>query len=99
MAARFEPNKAGIARLLQSEDVRAALIGRARAAQAYAVAIAPVRTGHYRASFRVTSGVRRGRTYARLINTAHYAIFLEYGTRYMRAQRILRRSIDAMRSR
>ncbi len=35
---------------------------------------------------------------ARLFNDTPYARYLEFGTRYMRAQHILGRSLDAMRS-
>lgn len=47
--------------------------------------------------FRVVVGVRNGRAYARLINVTPYAIYLEFGTRYMRRRRILGRAIAAVR--
>jgi hypothetical protein len=54
--------------------------------------------------FKVTSGVRDGHAYARLSNDVHrnnfcYAAALEFGTKYMRKQRILGRAIDAIASR
>jgi hypothetical protein len=48
--------------------------------------------------FVVVSGVRNGRAYARLIALAPYSIYLEWGTRYMRRQRILGRAADALRT-
>lgn len=52
--------------------------------------------------FHIVAGVRVGGdgrpvAYARLYNDTPYAVFLEWGTRYMRAQRILGRAADAMR--
>ncbi|TAK89388.1 MAG: hypothetical protein EPO06_12055 [Burkholderiaceae bacterium] len=41
--------------------------------------------------FRVVSGVRNGKAWARLVNVTPYAWFLEKGTRYMRAQHVVRR--------
>lgn len=96
--ARFRADRAGLERFYRSEELQRALAQFAERGKAYAEQIAPVRTGHYRDSFRVRTGVnRRGLAYARLENTAHYAIYLEYGTRYMARQRILGRSVDAMR--
>ena len=96
--ARFRADHAGIERFLRSEELQRALEKFAERGKDYAEQIAPVRTGRYRDSFRVRTGVgQRGLAYARLENTAPYAIYLEYGTRYMARQRILGRSIDAMR--
>lgn len=47
--------------------------------------------------FRVLTGVRGGRAYARLINITSYAVYLEFGTRYMRRRRILGRAADALK--
>lgn len=77
---------------------------KAELAKVEAERIAPVDTGRYKASFVATSGVRAGRAYGRLENGARdpvtgymYSHALEYGTSRMRAQRIIQRSIDAMR--
>jgi HK97 gp10 family phage protein len=96
--ARFVADREGIARMARSEDMQRALKIRADRAADFARQIAPVRTGRYRASFRTSAGVGpNGRAYARLENTVHYSVYLEFGTRYMKRQRILGRSIDAMR--
>lgn len=47
--------------------------------------------------FHITSGVRNGKAYGRLTNDTPYARFLEFGTRYMSRQRILGRSVHAIR--
>lgn len=41
--------------------------------------------------FVVLSGVRNGKAWARLVNRTPYAIYLEFGTRYMRARHVVRR--------
>lgn len=87
-----------------------ALAARCARGKRYAETIAPVDTARYAharnipegqsgGGFHVTSGVEGGRAFARLINDTPYAYFLEFGTRYMKAFRTLRKSIDAMRSR
>ncbi len=110
MLTRLEPNRAGLTRLLSSDAVRKALERRVTRGLIYAEAHAPVDTGRYAyalnippgqsgGGFHITSGVENGRAFARLNNDTPYAYFLEFGTRYMRAQPTLRKSIDAMRSR
>lgn len=110
MPARFEPNRAGLERLLRSDRIRKVLEQRCERGKAYAETIAPVLTGRYAharnipegqtgGGFHVVSGVDGRRAFARLVNDTPYAYFLEFGTRYMDAQPTLRKSIDAMRSR
>jgi hypothetical protein len=67
---------------------------RATAGRVYALHIAPIVTGRYVGSFRVASGIKNGKAWARLYNTAHaepsekwpqgfyYAVALEFGQRY-----------------
>lgn len=99
---RWQENRAGIAALLRSPAVAKALQARAETAKSRAEQIAPVDTGRYKASFYTQSGTRPEGAYARLGNNvrspqgAPYGIYLEFGTRYMRRQRILGRVIDSM---
>lgn len=93
-----------VQRLESSERVLARCEQIAARGAAYAELISPVDTGRYRASFRVVRSVKSGRTIVRLINTARnprsgypYPWALEYGTRYMRRQRILGRTADHIR--
>lgn len=95
--ARFTENPAGIAAMLRSQDMQTAMRVKAERGQAYAESISPVRTGRYKAAFRVVVGVRLGVAWARLVNTTPYARFLEFGTKYMRRLRILGRAMDAMK--
>lgn len=95
--ASFTEHPQGIAAMLRSDDMQAAMRRKAERGKTYAEAIAPVRTGRYRANFRVWVGVRAGLAWARLYNPTPYARFLEWGTRYMRRQRILGRAMDAIR--
>lgn len=87
----------GIDAMLRSPEMVRAMRARAEAGRAFAQRIAPVDTGRYRASFRVVAGVRDGKAWARLENPVYYAVYLEWGTRYMRARRVLGRAADAMR--
>lgn len=103
MPTTFTPNPAGIAAMSRSEWMQERMRRRAEVGRRYAIAIAPRRTGNYAASFKVDSGVRNGRAYGLLYNDVRnwqtgypYSLALEFGTRYMRAQRILGRTLDVM---
>ncbi len=102
--AKYTPNHAGIAALARSPAMVEAMRHKAEQMKAYAEVIAPVDTGRYKASFHVTAGVRGTTAYGRLSNDATsedgfaYCQALEFGTSKMRAQRILQRSIDALRA-
>ncbi len=102
--ATFTPNHAGIRAMAASPAMVEAMRRKAQQAEAYAIAIAPVDTGRYKASFHVTAGERGGKAYGRLSNDATpedgfaYCQALEFGTSRMRAQRIIQRSIDALRT-
>jgi hypothetical protein len=104
--ARLIEYQSGLDAALAAPAMVQALHVKILKAQAYALAISPVRTGRYRRSFRVVVGVRGvpPRAYARLLNTARdprtgypYCLALEFGTRYMKRQRILARSADALK--
>ena len=53
--------------------------------------------GFYKRSWHYRSGIKNGRAYARVWNSAPYAGFLEFGTRYMRAYRVLGRAMASIR--
>lgn len=90
----YRPNPSGMKRIVRTLGGPAARAGAERG-KAWAQANAPVRTGQYRASFRVEGAdVRAGgetRKGARLVNTSDHARWVEYGNG---AKHILRRSID-----
>lgn len=110
MPTTFTPNPAGIAAMAQSPEMVEAMRRRAERGRDYARQIAPVRTGRYFVHFQVEAGVRDGRAYGFLYNDVRaygpggvpsvdgfpYAIALEFGTKYMAAQRILGRTLDFM---
>lgn len=103
--ATFRPNHAGIRAMESAPWMVEAMRRKADQARAYAEIIAPVDTGHYRASFFVTAGTRGGKAYARLNNNARdprtgypYCVALEFGNSRIKAQRIIQRSIDALRA-
>jgi hypothetical protein len=104
--ARLIEYPQGLAAALSGPDMQRALYLRMRKAEAYAKFISPYRTGRYSRSFVIIVGVRGNppRAYARLLNHATdpvsgypYCLALEFGTRYMRRQRILGRAADALR--
>ena len=106
MASRLVEYQSGLDAALSGPDMQHALYLKMKRAEAYAKFISPYRTGRYVRSFRVIVGVRGNppRAFARLLNHATdpvsgypYSLALEFGTRYMRRQRILGRAADALR--
>jgi hypothetical protein len=108
--SRFTEYPQGLAHALAAEPMQQALARKMGLVRIYAEAIAPVRTGRYagftetadrpgnpgQGGYVIVSGVRNGKAYARLINITPYAVYLEFGTRYMRRQRPLGRALDAL---
>lgn len=97
--ARFRANYRGIGAMLRSQEMQAEMRRRAEKVKAMAEAIAPVETGQYKASFRVTSGARGGvnrdRAFGRVSNSVPHAFYVEYGTSTQPAHHILRRALRA----
>lgn len=110
---RYVENPAGLRAMLQSPAMIEAMRHKAELVRIRAEQIAPVRTGAYAfghpgkpgvtgGGFKVTAGVREGRAYGRVSNDVTnrgftYSLALEFGTRYMRKQRVLGRALDALR--
>jgi HK97 gp10 family phage protein len=60
--------------------------------------LSPVRTGRYRRSWHYRAGLNsKGYASATVFNTAPYAAYLEFGTRYMHARRVLARAVAEVR--
>ena len=97
MVTRFVPDHAGIRRMLARPEMVRALHRKGEKIVNYAKLTGPYRTGHYSRSWRIWSGVRNGVAWCRVMNVAFYAHFLEFGTKYMRRQRILGRAVQAAR--
>lgn len=101
MASYYEHNFAAFGKeCLMAGFMRRAMVARAEAVAATAEAMAPVETGTYKSSFRVTSGITSAyavgpRAYARVTNTAPHAFFVEYGSRRVKKYRILGKSLHA----
>lgn len=97
---------AGVGQMLRSEWIQTALMAHAVGVKDRAVATAPRSGGgssarrdgkSYAESFNVSSGVERNRNghrraYARVSNSNHYALYIEYGNRNITAHRTLRRA-------
>jgi hypothetical protein len=95
----FRANYDGIGDMLTATWMQAAMRARAGAGKAHAESIAPRRTGEYARSFRVTSGVRQGKTrraFGRLESTDGKALHLEFGTEDTPAHRTLGKALDVM---
>jgi len=97
--ATFVPNPAGIAAAMQSPQMVIALDRTGQRIVNAARLIGPYRTGRYQRSWRVYSGVRGDVAWCRVANTAPYAKYLEFGTRYMKRQRILGNAVRIARRR
>lgn len=97
MTAKFRPNQAFTKRLPQHEMVVNQLTDIAKVILGIAVANSPVRTGYYASRWQFVVIHEALRAVIRIFNDAEYAKYLEYGTRYMRAQRVLGRSVEQYR--
>lgn len=106
MPSRLIEYPQGLDEALAAPAMQRVLYLRMRKAHAYALFISPYRTGRYSRSFVIIVGVRGNppRAFARLLNHATdpvsgypYCLALEFGTRYMRRQRILGRAADALK--
>jgi HK97 gp10 family phage protein len=95
--AGFTPNDAGIRALGSSPGMVRAMDRTAQRIVTYAKLTGPYDTGRYSRSWRITSGVRGGVAWARIVNVATYAGYLEFGTRHMKRQRILGKALSAAR--
>lgn len=82
MSVTYKPDHGGTNRLMNSAGVQRMLKSAAAKGMEYAIGIAPVDTGEYKESFRVTaaahSGVRKDRAQAFLVNTSPHAGHVEW---------------------
>lgn len=97
----FRASYSGIGKMIRSPQMQAEMRRRAERIKAAAVITAPVDTGQYEHSFRVTSGARGGlkkdRAYGRVTNHAPHAFYVEFGTSKTPAHHTLRRALRAAR--
>jgi hypothetical protein len=99
MVTRFVPNEPGIRAMLAGPQMVAALDRTGQRIVNAAHLIGPYRTGDYYRSWRVYSGVRNGVAWCRVANVIFYAYYLEWGTKYMRRQRVLGKAVQLARRR
>lgn len=92
---RVKVSRAGVRGMLNGPDIRRELAVRAERVQRMAQQIAPVDTGRYRASIHVRMTTRGGVPVAQIVAATPYAVYLEFGTRRMRAQKVMRRALVA----
>jgi hypothetical protein len=97
MRARYVPNEAGLRAMLATPAMVTAMQRKGDRIVNYAKLTGPYVTGAYYRGWRVFSGVRKGKAWCRVANIVDHAYFLEYGTKHMRRQRILGRSVIAAR--
>lgn len=104
----FRSNPAGIRQIAASEDMQRALRVYAEKVRiAVEANDPPVDTGQYaydiatppgeQGGFEVSTGVRDGHAFARVTALAPHSSYLEFGTRYMEAQRPLGKALDAIK--
>lgn len=102
MTAVFVPDPAGQRAMLATTSMVDAMLTLAERVEERAVQIAPIRTGRYVNHFSSSAGIHEGVAYGRVSNDAHsddgylYPAALEWGTKHMRAQRILGRALDVL---
>lgn len=98
--ATYSPSFKGLAELLKSPEMVAAMESIAQRGKAYAESIAPRDTGEYASRFSVASsrsgGVHHDRAVAYLINDDPASLSIEYGTSDTPKHRTLGRTIDAL---
>jgi HK97 gp10 family phage protein len=88
----------GVQAMLRAPYMLEAMRVRAARVKQRAQDLSPVRTGLYRASWHYRTGLNaQGYASATVYNTVHYAGFLEFGTRYMHARRVLARAVAEVR--
>lgn len=80
---RYEPNFRGLGKIMTSQAMAAMLTRHAQRGKQHAEAIAPVETGEYKASFRVSSSNRGAgrwadRAAAYLYNDSSHALAVEF---------------------
>ncbi len=81
--ARFRASYKGIGEILRSPQMQREMKARAERVMERAVALAPEDTRAYVTSFRVETGIRKGRTtraVAKVINDDEAAPYVEWGT-------------------
>lgn len=82
MSARYKPDYKGTGELMNGPEMQAVMREVALAGMASAVAAAPVRTGDYKSSFRVTAGshggVHHDRAEARVVNDSDHSVLVEW---------------------
>lgn len=92
--AQFTPDESGIQQILRAPFMVDDMRRRGENVKARVEATAPVDTGYHKDHIRLTYGVRNGTAFALITATAPYAFFLEYGTRFMKAFKTLRRALS-----
>lgn len=97
MPVRSTVYPGGIEAMLRAPQMIDAMRVRAARVKRKAQEISPVDTGRYKKSWHYRSGVRNGKAWALIWNDAPYAAYLEFGTRYMFARKVLRRAMVAIR--
>jgi HK97 gp10 family phage protein len=91
MTARVHIDRVKIASIQHESRPQAYLLGRAERIKAIAQILCPVDTGRLRASIKVT---QLGDGGYRIGTDVSYAIYVEFGTRYMHAQPFLRPALQ-----
>jgi hypothetical protein len=83
VGAKYTHNYAAFGEaVLRAPWMKDVMVAKANEIMARAIALSPTRTGRYKASFKVTSGIKHGatsRAYGRVTNTAPYAAAVEFG--------------------
>lgn len=97
MGAEYTHNYAAFGKqVLCAPFMKSAMGEAAERIMVYAISISPVRTGRYKSSFKVTTGIRSTgtrRAYGAVTNSAPYAAAVEFGLGNVPRHRVLGKSI------
>jgi hypothetical protein len=94
----FQADYKGIGEMLCAPFMVSDMHRRAELVAELARATGPRKTGEYVSRFKVSSGIRQGRTrraFGRVTNDSDHAIHVEFGTEDTPAHRTLRRALSA----
>jgi nitrogen fixation protein FixH len=85
--------------IARDPEILAVLVRKAQEVKAKAVSIAPVKSGDYASKFRLQSGVKNNKAFAKVVNTDPAANVIELGARGGKNPRfrVLGRALEAVR--
>jgi nitrogen fixation protein FixH len=96
---RIEIDVSALESIARDPEILAVLVRKAQEVKAKAIALAPVKSGDYRSKFKLQSGVKDNKAFARVKNVDPAANVIELGARGGKNPkfRVLGRALEAVR--